>query len=127
MPVTEAAAKHQIYRFTDFPQFPKTAAGVRELVKAFVECSGDESGAQAIGDLLMRKVRFCPKPAEVYEAAEAIILQSRQPSEWMPPHERKSKPCIRTSAVGLCSGCSKNSSQLHEPGVGHGLFCAKCC
>src|SRR4051812_5890974 len=101
MPVTETAAKRQIDRFTEFPQFPKTEAGVRELVKAFVECSADESGAQAIGDLLMRSVRFCPKPAEVYQAGEAIIERSRQPSEWRPAHERKSKPCIRTSAVGL--------------------------
>lgn len=83
MPIPEAVAMRQIQRFSEFPQFPETDTGLAELVKAFLDACRDEKHAEAIGDRLMQTMRFCPKPADVYEAANFLREASASvPDEW---------------------------------------------
>lgn len=89
MPIAEAAAMRQIERFAEFAQFPATDAGIAELIQAFREECRDEQHAREIGDRLMRTMRFCPKPVDVYEAAAFLIeAKASEPSDWMGGVER---------------------------------------
>ena len=49
-----------------------------------VSCDADH--AELVGDELMRKMHFCPKPADVFEAAERLlerrIGERQEPEEW---------------------------------------------
>lgn len=73
MPIPETIARRQMKRFEDYPQFPETEAGVRELLKAFVASCRDDHDAEAVGDLLVRSTHdFCPRPAHVYDAADTV-------------------------------------------------------
>ena len=107
--------------------FPETEVGIRELIRAFIDASTNDQAAQAIGDWLMRTIHFCPKPVDVYEAAEAMCQSAEMRREWRPTRDRATDPCLRTGAVGTCSRCSKTVNQLHMPSCGSGLFCESCC
>jgi hypothetical protein len=90
MPIPEAVAMRQIHRFAEFPQFPETETGLAELVKAFVARSRHEAHAAEIGDRLMATMRFCPKPADVYDAADFLReAQLAEPSDWMGGVDRR--------------------------------------
>jgi hypothetical protein len=79
MPITEAVAKQQIARFSEFPGFPETGASLLELVKAFLTCVDDRE-AEAVGEHLMRTQKdFCPKPAHVYDALDVLRMNAPEP------------------------------------------------
>ena len=60
-----------------FSGLPGCAAGTLtdELVLAYLKVCRDDDHAQAVTDWLIRTCDFCPTPAKIYTASEAVASQ----------------------------------------------------
>src|SRR5579862_5100335 len=76
----------QVGRFDNYPGFPSEAQvyALEELIKAFQSAAEIAGSARLVGDRLIRTMKFAPRPADVYEAAQAIEESLRQPKEFDP-------------------------------------------
>lgn len=92
----EEIAIRQVNRCRDLPGFPESAEGLTELVNAVWRWANSESHAHEIVTHCMDTNRFCPTPADIAAAAQAISA-AVPTGEWRP----NMNPCPKCLGSGF--------------------------